>query len=90
MPGIISTLISVLMCVLASEEIYGPSLYLLFPRCAPEEGTDELEAAKAKLSSIEAGEGRSLGMQAVYQLIAMGVTLAIAIVGGAVTGSYKI
>ena len=39
----------------------------IFPSCAPEEGTAELQEYQDKIPSIEGGEGRSLGMQAAYQ-----------------------
>ena len=41
--------------------------FQIFPSCAPEEGTAELQEYQDKIPSIEAGEGRSLGMQAAYQ-----------------------
>ncbi len=64
-------------------------MYLLFPLCAPEEGTSELKALQEELPQIEAGEGRSIGMQAAYQAIALGVTLAVAIVTGVITGTVS-
>jgi len=85
-PGVLSGVLSIIMCVVATEEQYGPSLYLIFPSCAPEEGTAELQEYQDKIPSIEGGEGRSLGMQAAYQSMALGITLAIAIVAGAITG----
>ena len=41
---------------------------------------------QAELASVEAGEGRTFGTQALYQLVALLVTLAIALVFGALTG----
>lgn len=31
MPGIISGVLSIIFCYMATEEIYGPSLYIMFP-----------------------------------------------------------
>ena len=39
---------------------YGPSLYLIFPSCAPLAGTAELSEVQRILPQIEAGEGRSV------------------------------
>ena len=48
--------------------------------------TTELADIQAHLSGIEAGDGRSASLQAGYQLIALLVTLVIAIATGAITG----
>ena len=40
MPGLISGLLSALVCFFATNEIYGPSLYIIFPNHAPEDLTD--------------------------------------------------
>jgi len=45
-----------------------------------------LAEIQAHLSGVSAGDGRSAGMQAGYQMAALGVTLLIAIVTGAITG----
>jgi hypothetical protein len=66
------------------------SLYLMFPACAPEEGSSVLTALQDELSTIKAGEGRSLSMQAAYQAIALGITLVVAIVTGCITGKESI
>ena len=62
------------------------SLYLIFPRCAPEEGSDDLARIQGMLGTVEAGEGRTFGTQAVMQLVCLCITLAIAVIGGGVTG----
>lgn len=85
-PGVFSGLFSILMCAIATEEVYGPGLYLLFPHCAPEADSSELKALQAELPQIEAGEGRSVAIQAAYQAVALGVTLVVAIVTGCITG----
>ena len=63
------------------------SLYLLFPACSPVEGSEELSLAMSELSSVSAGEGRSFAMQAIYQLLSLGITLVVAIGFGALTGN---
>ena len=57
--------------------------------CAPVEGSDELKMVQAELSSVSAGEGRTLAMQAIMQLVALGVTMIIAIFMGLTTGLKK-
>ena len=46
------------MTAIATEEVYGPALYLVMPNMAPENGT-RLAELQAKLPSIEAGLGRT-------------------------------
>lgn len=88
MPGIISGLFSVLMCYLASEDTYGPSLYLIFPRSAPHEGSSTLRTLQEQLpNQIAAGENRSMGMQALMQLAALIITIVLALVSGSLTGT---
>jgi len=73
------------MVAIANEEVYGPALYVVLPNMAPENGT-KLEELQAKLPSIEQGLGRTAHEQALMQLASLGVTLAIAVVGGLITG----
>ena len=49
---------SVIVCSIATEEVYGPALYLVMPNMAPENGT-RLAELQTKLPSIEAGLGRT-------------------------------
>ena len=86
MPGIISGLLSVLYCYLATEEIYGPSLYMVFPMAAPKEGSRKLAKIQGMFDKdhhdlIEPGEDRGMGTQALIQLSALAITLAVAVVG---------
>ena len=69
---------------------YNHSLYLIYPRCAPVSGSEDLERIQALLPRIEEGEGRTVEMQTIYQLIGLVVTLAIALISGALTGLRKI
>lgn len=57
-PGILGGLFSVAMTAIATEDVYGPALYLVLPNMAPENGTS-LAELQAKLPSIEAGVGRT-------------------------------
>ncbi len=65
---------------------YFRSLYEIFPPRAPQNGTEALAAIQAELS-VEAGDGRSASAQAGMQIVALVVTLAIALVSGALTGN---
>ena len=47
-----------------------------------------MKRLQALVPSIEEGEGRTVGMQTIYQLIGLVVTLSIAMIGGALTGKY--
>ena len=62
------------------------SLYLIYPRCSPDLQNDDLKRIQAVLPSVEPGEGRSFQMQTMYQFIGLVVTLAIALISGAITG----
>lgn len=85
MPGVFAGLAGIVASALASTSTYGYSLYQIFPRRAPEAG-DELTKINEVFSLVSAGEGRSAGMQAGFQAIALVMTLGVAIVGGALTG----
>lgn len=78
MPGVLSALVSVIFAAIASASSYydEKDLFSVFPAMAP----GALDA------SGEAAPGRSGSTQAVFQLAALGVTLAISIVGGIITG----
>ena len=71
------------MCSLANEVTYGPSLYIILGTM---EGSEELAVLQSKLNLIEGGLGWSAKYQALMQLTALGITLAIAVVAGLLTG----
>ena len=50
------------------------------------ENSTALADIQAVLSSVEAGDGRDAGTQAGYQFLALVVSVAVAVVGGALTG----
>ena len=62
---------------------------MIYPRCSPNYESEDLKRLQALVPSIEEGEGRTVGMQTIYQVIGLGVTLSIAMIGGALTGKYK-
>jgi len=61
-------------------------LYIQYPARAPLINSSELSEIKQELLTVEPGDNRTAGMQAIYQISALGVTLLIAIVGGSLTG----
>ncbi|KAF4523541.1 hypothetical protein B566_EDAN011989 [Ephemera danica] len=86
MPGVLAGLIGALMAGLATEKEYGESLYLQFPARAPLNNTSALSDVNEVLMFLKPGENRSASQQAGYQLLALFVTLVVAIVGGLITG----
>jgi ammonium transporter Rh len=85
MPGVLAGIIGALMAGVASESQYGPSLYQQFPARAPAENSSHSHDNPGQSLFIP-GDGRSAGDQAGYQLLALGVTLVIAVAGGLITG----
>ncbi|CAI8034311.1 Ammonium transporter Rh type B-B [Geodia barretti] len=91
MPGVFAGLGSFVAAALASysgggnKVQYGDSLYVVFPARAPS-SEGELTLAQAGLG-VGTGDGRSAGEQAGYQLACLATTLAIAIIGGLITGA---
>ena len=59
------------------------SLYKIFPAMVPEDISNDDYFSKL---DVEPGLGRDANTQALYQLAALGVTLGISLVGGAITG----
>lgn len=85
LPGVIAAIASIIMAALATQDMYGFSLYQIYPLMAPLENSTALADVNEYLT-IGAGEGRSPGYQAAMQAAALGVTMGIAIVGGLITG----
>jgi ammonium transporter Rh len=85
MPGVLAGVVGALMAGIASESQYGSSLYQQFPARAPARNSSQIYD-NTGLSVIIPGDGRSAGEQAGYQLLALGVTLVIAVAGGLITG----
>ncbi|XP_034946674.1 ammonium transporter Rh type A isoform X2 [Chelonus insularis] len=84
MPGVIAGIFGALMAGIATEDMYNDSIYQIFPARAPSSGGRLIELRDNL--GICAGLDRTGGQQAVYQLAALAVTLANAIVSGLITG----
>jgi len=72
MPGILAAIIGAILCGFASKETYGHNLYEVFPAM--------------KYDAILNPEPRTAWGQTGYQFAGLGVTLAMAIGGGLLTG----
>ena len=68
--------------------LHTPSLYALFPARAPKD-SDDIAADPERYGNAETGEGWSAGRQAAMQAAALGLTIAMAIVGGIITGQCR-
>lgn len=84
--GLISSLAAICAILLASDEVYGPSLYQTFSHRAPPVGDPRLGELQKLIPELKPGLGRTAQEQALYQVAALGSTIAIAIVGGLLTG----
>lgn len=62
------------------------SVYEIFPMMIPASNTSELVTAMANFSVTAPGPGRSATTQGGFQMLALVVTMIVAIVGGAITG----
>ncbi|XP_052864825.1 ammonium transporter Rh type A [Anopheles cruzii] len=80
MPAILSAIFSSIYASLATEETYGSSLVTIFPAMQAPHKLDN------PLHYVVGGYGRTGAKQAVFQLMAIGLTLVIAVVGGLITG----
>ncbi|XP_076335536.1 ammonium transporter Rh type B-B-like isoform X2 [Tachypleus tridentatus] len=85
-PGIYGALVSAIIASLASEDTYGYNLYEIFGYMSPPAQSSKYEDIQNNMIEIEPGEGRTASLQAIYQLIALTTTLAVAIGGGIATG----
>ncbi|XP_076237995.1 rhesus blood group-associated glycoprotein Rh50 isoform X2 [Calliopsis andreniformis] len=84
MPGVLGGVFGALMAGLATEDSYDYSLYEIFPARAP---SSEARLAEMRDNyGISPGSNRTAGQQAGYQLLALVITLGIAIVSGLITG----
>lgn len=84
--GLISSVAGIAAILLASEDVYGPSLYETFPYRAPVEGDPKLLQLQALVPGLMPGLGRSAYQQALYQVAAAVATVAVAALGGVLTG----
>ncbi|CAH1245695.1 RHAG [Branchiostoma lanceolatum] len=86
MPGVLAGIIGAIVTAVAQPAQYGNSVYQIFPARAPIANSSDLATIQAAFPAIEAGNGRSAGLQAGFQMAALIVTLLIALVTGALTG----
>ncbi|KAL2103667.1 hypothetical protein ACEWY4_000535 [Coilia grayii] len=84
--GLISSAAGIVAILLASEDTYGPSLYQIFCYRAPQEGDPRLEELQKLIPGLQPGLGRTAQQQALYQVAAVFGTMAVASVGGVLTG----
>eukprot|EP00301_Raphidiophrys_heterophryoidea_P022059 c6308_g1_i1.p1 GENE.c6308_g1_i1~~c6308_g1_i1.p1 ORF type:complete len:138 (-),score=33.63 c6308_g1_i1:347-760(-) len=80
MPGVVGGLASALAAAVAHHSRYGTALYMLYPERAPSDATAALALG------VEPGSDRSAHSQALAQLTGLGITLAIALTTGTLTG----
>lgn len=90
MPGIFAGIVGAVAAAMATQEGWGETLYEIFPAVIPAANTTAFDIYKANYTgydiSMEPGMGRSSTVQGGFQMLALVVTLIIAIVGGALTG----
>ncbi|XP_057683527.1 rh50-like protein [Corythoichthys intestinalis] len=84
--GLISCTAGICAIMMANEEVYGPSLYETFSHRAPKEGDPKLLELQALIPGLPPGLGRTAREQALFQVAAMFSTIAVAAVGGLLTG----
>jgi ammonium transporter Rh len=88
MPGLISGITSAIIASLANRDNFGGNrLYVFYPSRIPKNNSTEFNTFNLGNTEFnDGGLGRTASAQAGYQLAALGVTLAIAILGGILTG----
>ncbi|GAB6024249.1 hypothetical protein CHUAL_008945 [Chamberlinius hualienensis] len=84
--GIFGGLVGAVMACRASEDLYGPSLYQIYPAMAPKTNQTALLRLQQLLPVIEMGDERSPLAQAAYQLMAIITTFFLSLFGGLLTG----
>ncbi|XP_022107423.1 ammonium transporter Rh type B-like isoform X2 [Acanthaster planci] len=85
MPGILAAFAGAIAAATATKERYGDNLYKIFEARATNGSMNTAEDFTGGMSHVMESP-RSASGQAGYQLAALAVTLAIAIVGGVITG----
>ncbi|XP_046657631.1 ammonium transporter Rh type A-like [Daphnia pulicaria] len=86
MPGVMAGIVGAITAAMATQEEYGHSLFRQFPARVPELNSTDFDQLKSQFPDMEPGLGRSATTQAAYQIYALLTTLALAIVGGLLTG----
>ncbi|XP_035897307.1 ammonium transporter Rh type A [Anopheles stephensi] len=85
MPAVLSAIFSAIYATFASADTYGTSLATIFPAMQNPNATHH-SSEMEPLEYVIGGYGRSGAKQGAFQLMAIGLTMAIAIVGGLLTG----
>ncbi|XP_061548635.1 LOW QUALITY PROTEIN: rh50-like protein [Phycodurus eques] len=80
--GLISCTAGICAIIMANEEVYGPSLYDTFRHRVPKEGDPKLLELQALIPGLQPGLGRTTREQAA----AIFSTIAVAAIGGMLTG----
>ncbi|VDI41060.1 Hypothetical predicted protein, partial [Mytilus galloprovincialis] len=86
MPGVLAGIASSVLAALSSYEKWGDSVFVIFHGRAPAFNSAEYKHYHDTNSTWEPGLGRSGVEQGGYQMVALIITLAIALVGGTITG----
>ncbi|XP_058797600.1 ammonium transporter Rh type B-B isoform X2 [Phymastichus coffea] len=86
MPAIIAGLFGAILAGIATEDVYNYSLYEIFPARVPSLGQNLTMLNDNYNTVFKPGLNRSAAQQAAYQLLALAVTLGIAVVSGLLTG----
>ena len=104
MPGVISALASVVMCGIASNEVYGEERYLCNPNTNGSLIFCNLNlilnyihivmfyiyfSLKVLFPLCVGDDARSFGLQAGFQVLGLAITLFIALATGALTGKMR-
>lgn len=86
MPGVLAGIASACLAALSSYETWGNSVFVIFHGRAPAYNSTDYWNYHTNMSTWEPGLGRSGVEQGGYQMIALVITVVIAIVGGTITG----
>jgi len=86
MPGILAAIVAAVAAAMASLDTWGASLYEILPATIPLANTTAYADAVAHYNVTHPGAGRSAMVQGGFQMLALVITLVIALVGGALTG----
>ncbi|XP_028264944.1 rh50-like protein [Parambassis ranga] len=84
--GLISCTAGICAILMATEDVYGPSLYEIFTHRAPVEGDPKLHELQMLIPGLQPGLGRSAQEQALYQVAAVFSTIGVSALGGILTG----
>jgi len=84
LPAILACLSSAFMVIWATRDVYQDTLYLIYPAMAPDSSKQLTETAITL--GVKEGYGWTRSFQAVMQLVALIMTVVVAIAGGTIAG----